>query len=387
MKLAPALAEALRLTRAGDLDAATAALRNMLAGSRNDAAATMFDLKPVAGLRREATLTRHSGVPQGDVAQRRNPATSHAARLATATQLGSGLRRNDEDGRAGTDEHARTFLKRRVETPEGGLDYRLYVPTGAAAGLPLVVMLHGCTQSPEDFARGTAMNRLADERGFLVAYPGQSTHANAQKCWNWFKSGDQARGAGEPALIAALTREVIAAHRCDPARVYVAGLSAGGAAAAIMAAAYPDVFAAAGIHSGLASGAASDLPGALAAMKTGIPKRRVTGAFVPVITFHGDADATVAEVNARQIVAAATRAAGGALATTTDAGVSAGGRRYTRATSRDAGGRPLIEQWTLHGAGHAWSGGDVSGSYTDPAGPDASRAMLDFFQGHRLGNG
>jgi poly(hydroxyalkanoate) depolymerase family esterase len=270
----------------------------------------------------------------------------------------------------------------------GTMSYRLYVPANATAAMPLIVMLHGCTQSPEDFARGTGMNRLADEFGFLVAYPRQTQAANAQKCWNWFKPGDQQRDRGEPALLAGLTREVIADHGIDPSRVYVAGLSAGGAAAAIMAAEYPDLFAAAGIHSGLACGAARDLPSALAAMQRGgvpAPISRSDGTFVPVITFHGDRDATVHEANSRIIVDAATKGAGVSLKVQVDEGRTEAGRSYRRERSVDDDGLVHIERWTIGGGGHAWSGGDAAGSYTDPKGPDASREMVRFFLERKRG--
>ena len=340
MTLPTPMAEALRLTRAGDLAGATALLRTTLSGGASpppaDAApGDLIDLKP-----ERVTIERKDGSPTG------------------------------------------RFDARRHAGAEGSIDYMLYRPATAAPGMPLVVMLHGCTQSPEDFARGTRMNRLADELGFLVAYPRQTQAANQQKCWNWFRPGDQARDRGEPALIAGVTRDVIAAERADASRVYVAGLSAGGAAAAIMADTYPDLFAAAGIHSGLACGAARDLPGALAAMQRGgsrATRARVAGArFVPVITFHGDRDGTVHEANAREIVAAATAAAGVPVTLETEAG-EAGGRRYTRALSRNEAGQVLIEQWTIAGAGHAWSGGDPAGSHAVAAGPDASREMLRFF--------
>ena len=275
------------------------------------------------------------------------------------------------------------FEEQSWRGPAGAISYMLYRPANAAAGMPLVVMLHGCTQSPEDFARGTGMNRLADELGFFVAYPRQSQSANPQKCWNWFKPADQQRDRGEPALLAGVTRAVIAEHGIDPARVYVAGLSAGGAAAAIMAAEYPDIFAAVGIHSGLACGSAQDLPSAMMAMKRGAAATPTARRFVPVITFHGDRDSTVHEVNSQQIIDAASSAAGVKLEVRVEEGRSASGRRFTRKISTNPAGAGLIEQWTIEGSGHAWSGGDAAGSYTDPSGPEASREMMRFFLTHR----
>jgi poly(hydroxyalkanoate) depolymerase family esterase len=262
------------------------------------------------------------------------------------------------------------------------LSYRVYRPADFTASMPLVVMLHGCTQSPDDFARGTAMNELADELGFVVAYPAQTTSANPQKCWNWFRPGHQQRDRGEPSMIAGITRAVIAAEDIDESRVYIAGLSAGGAAAAIMAAEYPDIYAAVGIHSGLACGAARDLPSAMSAMRTGGVSKARASRFIPVITFHGDKDATVHEANSREIVKAASSVSHTKLDTTIEKGRSAGGRDYTCTRSVDDAGRVVIEQWTVHGAGHAWAGGEVSGTYTDPKGPDASREMVRFFLEH-----
>lgn len=349
MALQSSMAEALRLTRAGNLAEAAALLRATLGGkvSRGQApAADVIDLVP-----ERVTVT---------------PGPDRAGPRPVASE-----------GR---------FEARRHTGSAGVIDYMLYLPAAAAPGMPLVVMLHGCTQSPEDFARGTAMNRLAEELGFLAAYPRQTQAANPQKCWNWFRPGDQGRGRGEPALIAGLTRDVVRAEQADDARVYVAGLSAGGAAAAILADAYPDLFAAVGIHSGLACGAARDVPSALAAMRQGTASgarpRAAAARFVPVITLHGDRDGTVHEANAREIVAAARAATGVPVTVDVETG-TAGGRRYTRALSRDDAGQVLIEQWTIAGAGHAWSGGDPTGSYADAQGPDASRAMLRFFLDHR----
>ena len=259
----------------------------------------------------------------------------------------------------------------------------LYVPADyvgdAAAPVPLVVMLHGCTQSPDDFATGTRMNQLADAHGFLVAYPAQTTKANGSRCWNWFRSGDQAHGRGEPSLIAGIARQVAADYRIDPQRVFVAGLSAGAAMAVILGETYSEVFAAVGAHSGLPFAAADDVASAFAVMKAG-PER--AGArpprvgTVPTIVFHGDADRTVAVGNGDAIIRDATMHA---ARPSVHAGVAPGGRAYTQTVFTDAAGRSRAESWRLHGAGHAWSGGSAQGSYTDPTGPDASAEMVRFF--------
>jgi poly(hydroxyalkanoate) depolymerase family esterase len=275
------------------------------------------------------------------------------------------------------------FSTHAYSNAAGRREYRLYVPAGAAGEpLPLIVMLHGCTQDADDFAAGTQMNALAESHRCLVAYPVQPQRANPSKCWNWFKPGDQHRERGEPSLIAGITREIIAAHNVDPARVYVAGMSAGGAMAAIMIAEYPELYAAAGVHSGLAAHCAQDLPSALAAMKGGKrSKARSTSSGAPqrpVIVFHGDADATVHISNAMRIVGGFDVPADvGSEARRTDTGRRACTvSRLVSADGIDA------ELWTIHGAPHAWAGGNAAGSYTDPAGPDASAEMLRFFLEH-----
>ncbi len=260
-------------------------------------------------------------------------------------------------------------------------DYKLFIPAGASADqpMPLVVMLHGCTQTPDDFAAGTAMNDAAQAQGCYVLYPAQSQQANPQRCWNWFKHNHQQRGRGEPALLAAMTRQVMAQHRIDPARVYVAGLSAGGAMAAILGDTHPDLFAAVGVHSGLAAGAASDLPSAMAAMQGKGKHVPVENGKVPTIVFHGDADSTVHPRNGEQVTAASSD---GAVPPASEPHQRPGGRLSTRHVHRDASGTVRAEHWVVHGAPHAWAGGSARGSFTDASGPDATAEMLRFFLEH-----
>lgn len=287
---------------------------------------------------------------------------------------------------------------RQADSPEPGtvvegrhslggrsLAYKLYSPPiGAAARSPLVVMLHGCTQDADDFAAGSRMNALARERGFRVLYPTQDLDQHPQRCWNWFKHNHQGRDGGEPALIASLTQSLVSERGLDARRVYVAGLSAGGAMAALVAAAFPDVFAAAGVHSGLAPGAAHNLSDALAAMRSGshagTPPIRMSR---PVIVFHGDQDDTVHPDNAERVIdAALARVPKPSRRSHVEQGLSEGGRPFTRTVHRTAEGTMLAEQWIVQGAGHAWSGGSNAGRFTDPRGPDASAQMLRFFLDH-----
>lgn len=282
----------------------------------------------------------------------------------------------------------------------GRRDYKVYAPanpTGVAR--PLVVMLHGCTQNPDDFAAGTGMNALADELGFVVLYPAQSQAANPQGCWNWFEKTHQQRGAGEPAALAAMTQAVMREYGIDARRVFIAGLSAGGAMADIVGNAYPDIFAAVGVHSGLPCGSASSVSEAFSVMASGASNdappagtadairfaarpSAVARRTVPTIVFHGENDRTVHPRNGEQVIAAALGRASGHSAKPrmrVHHGVSDRGRRYTRTTHDGQNGAPVAEHWLVHGAGHAWSGGQAGGSYTDVSGPDATREMLRFF--------
>ena len=279
------------------------------------------------------------------------------------------------------------FLTRSFSGPAGTLTYELYLPRRRNGVRGLLVMLHGCTQDPLDFAIGTDMNEIAEENDLIVVYPAQRRAANASLCWNWFDLKDQKRGSGEPATIAALTKKLMAEFAIESGRVFVAGLSAGGAMAAILGATYPDIYSSIGIHSGLPSGAAGDLMSGLAAMRgegqwkaptKAQSSLRPGQAPVRTIVFHGDADQTVHPSNGDDIVAAA-KSEWGQKQEEIVTARSPDGSPYRRMIVRNADGLPVLEHWIVHGMGHAWSGGSSAGSYTDPRGPDASREMVRFF--------
>jgi poly(hydroxyalkanoate) depolymerase family esterase len=360
--------EASRLTRSGNLAEATAAIQAAL--RRNSSATTprqdesdVIDVEawevPESG-----EVTTASPMAGDFIAPVRGPAVpATSGKPATSADV---------------------FMAGSFRNSAGLRSYKLYVPPNAGdQPLPLVVMLHGCTQDADDFAAGTAMNDAARAQGFYVLYPIQSGDANPQKCWNWFKHNHQQQGRGEPSILAGMTREVMRTHAIDAGRVYVAGLSAGGAMAAILASAYPDLYAAAGVHSGLAPGAASDLPSALSAMKgAGARVSRQACSGVSTIVFHGDRDATVHPDNAKGVMAASVGASARIEAVRAP-GMSSK-RQSTRHIYRNPAGDIIGERWDIHGAGHAWAGGSENGSYTDRTGPDATAEMLRFFFERRL---
>ena len=386
--------EATRLTRAGKLAEATALLQRMLHDESAPAAAsrTAGRIALTAPLIIDA---KANAVAETDSHPQSEPAPSPQPRMLQAlldrkkARSGIGLRGVMKRAPLSTPDivpEGARFIESTYSSPAGSRAYRLFIPSRyRERPLPLVVMLHGCTQSPDDFAAGTRMNFLGEEQNCFVAYPAQPSRANHAKCWNWFRTADQQRGRGEPSLIAGITRQIMDDYLVDRKRVYVGGLSAGAAAAAIMGATYNDLYAAIGIHSGLACGVATDLPSALVAMRQGGSDHKVISGDrppVPAIIFHGDRDTTVHPNNGNQILEQSL----GTTSTqkTVHRGQVPGGHAYTRTILSDASGRGILEHWNIHGAEHAWSGGSPAGSYTDPRGPDATREMLRFFLEHSL---
>ncbi len=398
------MTEATRLTQEGRLDEAMAVIQGALGGSSPAGAAgnqtnTDAPIDVTSRLVREARRgpASPSSGARPDPSARPTPGPTLRPRgvrnpLGDLGNLGN-LTGNPLGGTGGAavavPDGAR-FVDRSYGSGAGGRSYKLYVPSGYTGEVvPLVVMLHGCTQDPNDFAAGTRMNELAEEKTFLVAYPAQSGNANMQKCWNWFQAADQRRGSGEPSIIAGITRQVMEEYSVSEDRVYVAGMSAGGAMAAIMGSEYPDLYAAVGVHSGLAPGSAHDMSSAFTAMRQGGPGRAeqharsgAQAASVPTIVFHGDRDSTVHPRNGENLLSRLTAGGDPSLRVATRQGSVPGGHAFTRIAYKDAEDRPVVERWNVHGLGHAWSGGSYPGSYTDPKGPDASAEMVRFFEQH-----
>ncbi len=360
------MADATRLTQSGELRAATDAIQAAMRGA-------MSAPSNVTSEAHDTNDPNNTDVIEG------------TARRVDEPDLPNTDSTPAENEALGTGQ----FIEGRHTFASDSRQYKLFVPpqthrsaSRAGKALPLVVMLHGCTQNPDDFALGTGMNEaaLASDEGFFVLYPAQTSQANTSRCWNWFKRSHQQRGLGEPALLADMTREMIKRHAIDPQRVYVAGLSAGGAMAAILGEAYPDIFAAVGVHSGLAVGAAKDVNSAFSAMKSGAASTlKSNGKTVPTIVFHGDKDVTVHPVNGEQAVQSSAGSAAATVSTGTD-----NGRSFTRSVYA-TDGRVVAEHWTVQGAGHAWSGGSAKGSYADAKGPNATKEMLRFFLVNKLG--
>ncbi|HTF55276.1 MAG TPA: PHB depolymerase family esterase [Pseudonocardia sp.] len=383
--LAAAMVEATRLTRERRLAEATALIQRGLLGLpvdgesgsvRADSPRPDRGRWPVT----RALLGRRDGSSWPSTARTTTPSRPSPRILQGLSGFASRLPGLAPMAPAGPELPGETLL-RSYRGPEGERPYLLYVPSGwTGEPVPLVVMLHGGMQGAAEFAAATRMNELAEEHTFLVAWPEQVPSANPGRYWNWFQPEDQRRGSGEASLIAGITARVLAEYSADPDRVYVAGFSAGAAMAAVMGASHSDVYAAVGVHSGLPHGAAEDVASAFEAMRQGPRRTRPLARAVPVITFHGDADSVVSPVNAVKVIEQFAPA-GGASTVVTSTGRAPGGRTYSR-TQVQRGRRGVAEQWTVHGSGHAWSGGTAGGTYADPAGPDASAEMVRFFAEH-----
>lgn len=271
------------------------------------------------------------------------------------------------------------FSQDRFVCLSGTRRYLTYIPASAKNGVTgLILMLHGATQTPEDFADGTAMNALAEKQGFIVVYPHQSRSNQVQSSWKWFERRDQGRNRGEPALLAGLTRLIVARYGVPKDKVFVAGLSAGAAMAVILGETYPDIFSAVGAHSGLPTGAALNVPTAFAAMAGLSGDSGSAGPAMRTSVFHGSADATVRPSNGDRIARNAHDGDADDLDQSEDDGET-NGRRFHVSTTFALDGTESVEHWVVDGAGHAWSGGQPSGSYTDAQGPDASAEMVRFF--------
>jgi len=356
-----AMAEVMSRLKAADIAGATTAIRHALAG--DSVAATD---NPVAARRSAPAPSPAAPRRLGDVI---NALKAHRAAPISPPQRPAAEEIGDAD----------RFAWRSHGSAAGRLDYKLYVPVHRSRELALVVMLHGCTQNPDDFARGTRMNQLAEEFGLVIAYPHQPRSGNAQGCWNWFDPRHQSGGAGEPAMIAALARDLAAEFGIAPGRVFAAGLSAGAAMAEVLAETHPAVFAAVGLHSGLPHRSAHDVMSAFAAMKGnggGTP-----GALAPrssrKFIVHGTADATVSPTNSEALFDRMQARNPGSSVVIADGRF--GGRSATRHTLVAASGEVAAEYLRIDGAGHAWAGGDPAGSFAEPEGPDASREMIGFF--------
>jgi poly(hydroxyalkanoate) depolymerase family esterase len=387
-----AMRKAANLTRAYNLVEATRVIQDALAGRRSAARAEEGTTPAIPLLPKPATDPATSGEDTAAL----TPATaSHApsvdwqakprrpleetvrllreGRLHVAPlEFKARARRPQIEVPAGA-----KYLTRSFSSAAGTRSYRLYVPATMKDGPQgMILMLHGCSQNPDDFAAGTAMNKLAEVHDLLIVYPGQTTANNPASCWNWFRSTDQVRGQGEPAILAGMARELALEFNIGREQTFIAGLSAGGAMAMVMAETYPELFAAAGIHSGLDYKSASDVASALAAMRgSHSPSATSRFAEVPVrmIVFHGASDSTVHPSNSDRIAARV-----GSSMKDQALSRTARGAGYTR-TTFGPDNAPLLEKWSVDHLGHAWSGGSAAGSFTDQRGPDASAEMVRFF--------
>ena len=373
-----AMGRAIALTRAADVMGATRAIQEALMGGAGTAA------EPDEALHR---ITTGAPKPPSNAQQSRAASIlqrAHKPLSETLRILKSGRARIIDLPTAPTPPvptpAGAQFLSRALTTNSGSMRYKLYIPTPRdtpPAGL--IIMLHGCKQNPDDFAVGTGMNEVADTKNFIVAYPQQESSANAAACWNWFVPAHQMRDRGEPALMAALTRALTTEFNIPAGKVFAAGLSAGGAMAAILAETYPELYAAVGIHSGLAYGSANDVMSAFAAMRGDrlVRARTTADATAPrMILFQGSKDSTVHPSNVEALMS---RRSDASLQRVIDPAANHNGRNVNRQVFHNAAGVHVLEVWEIEETGHAWSGGNERGSFTDKAGPSASAEMVRFF--------
>lgn len=354
-----AVADAMRRLKTSDVAGATRAIRDALNGGSQSSISSPLDAGGPFAARKGRLL--------GDVLNALKSGRSHFV---------SPLRRAETPPDKMDDP---CFTSHSLRSVAGSIDYKLYVPQDRDRELALVLMLHGCTQDPDDLARGTRMNRLADEFGLVVAYPHQPRSANANGCWNWFDPRHQAAGSGEPAKLAALAQVLSTEFDIAPERVFAAGLSAGAAMVDVLAESYPEIFSKVALHSGLERGAAHDVMSAFAAMKGNVAARRdrVSGHFSRKLIIHGTADATVHASNGDRLFAVMRSRYPNSSILVSE--IRSAGKTAMRQTLIDSSGRVQAEYMPIDGGGHAWSGGDSTGSFTDPEGPDASREIVSFF--------
>ena len=395
-----AMAEATHLTRAGRLAEATALIQRTLGGMSASAGRSTRANVPNEAVVRVVEVTPpllgptiHGGVGASPGSASAWPAVPPQTPSSDALQRAGSLHGSTRHGQllrpgavSPSSQSGGKFVDGTYSNTAGTRTYKLYIPRSyIGQAVPLIIMLHGCTQNSVDFAAGTHMNVFAEGKTFLVAYPEQVSSANNSKCWNWFQPANQQRGMGEPSLIAGITRQIMNSYHIDINRVYVAGMSAGGAMAVIMAATYPDLYAAVGVHSGLAYCAAHDVRSGFAAIRRGAGQsaHQLT-TVIPLIAFHGDHDTTVSPINTDHLLdqwlhAISHEQGRSAHNTKVERGQVAGGRAYTRSIYHDANGHAIVEKWLVHHVGHVWSGGSSDGSFTDPRGPNASIELLRFF--------
>lgn len=382
-----AMRRAMELTRAADMMGATRAIQDALSFGKTQPAGAAAHLPEISSHLPAPDLARTKVAPLEPTVK---PAVSHAHKpLSEVIRVLKMGRAKILDAPAARTPVVSTpqgaqFLSRVSSVDAGSRRFKVYVP--APRDEPpcgLIVMLHGCQQNADDFAVGTGMNKLAENHNFIVAYPQQESSANAAACWNWFVPAHQLRDRGEPASIAAITRALIAEFQVDPERVFVAGLSAGGAMAAVLAETYPDLYSAAGVHSGLAYGSATDVMSAFSVMRGDKQASAVgrgnsgTGA-TRMIIFQGSADGTVHHSNAQRLIDGSANANWQNIEQPL---TSYNGRNVARQIFEDQNGSTKMEVWQIDGAGHAWSGGNAGGSFADPKGPNASEEMVRFFLG------